>query len=254
MKKLVLGLASLMSVLWRIVPKKMRHSIITGFYILESRGKPSDGLRNLFDLENKLNWVINERAMAYGGGEHPKHRLTRYHDFFIDRLEPGAHVLDIGCGYGAVARSIATRVPGSRVVGIDLDKKRLGQAKNAKNPGNLEFIEADARKDIPEGTWDTVILSNILEHIEDRTGFLADVISQARPNQILIRVPLFERSWKMAMRRELGVNYFSDEEHFIEHQLSEFRKELEESSLQAAELQTLWGEIWARCVPVKADA
>ena len=90
----------------------VKRYLVTGLLVLESRGsKPADSLRRLFVLQDKLDWIINERAMAYGGDVHPKHRLMRYHDFFVERIAAGSRVLDIGGGYGAVARSIASRVP-----------------------------------------------------------------------------------------------------------------------------------------------
>jgi hypothetical protein len=60
---------------------------------------------------------------------------------------------------------------------------------------------------------------------------------------------MFERHPNMALRRELGVNYFSDPTHTIEHTLAEFDREVADSGLVIVERQTLWGEIWAWCEP-----
>ena len=209
LKSALLGLAGALAWIYRAVPAGLRDLLITGLFVLESRsGTPEAGLKRLYRLMDRLELAISERAMALGHGEHPKHRLTHYHDFFVDRIAEGSRVLDIGCGYGAVARSIARRVPGSTVMGVDLDEPRLHQAKTADNPANLTFRKADARRDLPDETWDVIVLSNILEHIESRGPFLSDVIGRTRPRKVLIRVPLFERSWHMPMRRELGINYF----------------------------------------------
>lgn len=248
LKQSLLVLTELLSVLWRLLPAGLRRGLITGLLVLESRGsKPADALRRLFPLQDRLDWIINERAMAYGDNVHPKHRLMRYHDFFVDRIATGSRVLDIGCGYGAVARSIAMRVPNSTVVGVELDQGRLSQARAGDVPANLSFVEADARRNLPPGPWDVVVLSNILEHIEDRVGFLRDILLQAAPQRILIRVPLFERDWKLPLRRELGIGYFSDAEHFIEHRLDELRDELLAAGLMPVETIALWGEIWTDC-------
>lgn len=247
-KQLLLGLAGVLGWFWRLLPGRLRAGLITGLYILESRNcDPAEGLRRLFTVQDRLDWVINERAMAYGGGVHPKHRLMRYHDFFVERIAGNARVLDIGCGYGAVARSIATRVPGSTVVGVELDQGRLAQARSGEVPDNLSFVEADARRHLPAGPWNVIVLSNILEHVEDRAGFLRDIVRQVTPEKVLIRVPLFERDWKMPMRKELGLGYFSDPEHFVEHRLDEFLAEVTMAGLQPIEMITLWGEIWTEC-------
>lgn len=246
-KRVVLWGAAGLSRLWRILPGRFRDAVLTGLLVLESRGNAAQGLRRLFLIKDRLEWVINERAMVYGDGVHPKHRLMSYHDFFVDRIPAGASVLDIGCGYGVVARSIARRVAGCAVVGVELSEENYQRACAGELPSNLSFVNADARTALPEGHWDVVVLSNILEHIEDRTGFLQDILRQATPRKVLIRVPLFERDWQMPMRKELGVYYFSDSEHFIEHRLDELMQELSTVGLRQVNQITLWGEIWAEC-------
>jgi hypothetical protein len=139
-KRIVLGIANVMSWPWRLLPSGWREGILTGLFVLDSRGEPRGGLAQLLRLQDRLDWVTNERAVEMGDGVHPKHRLTRYHDFFVEHIPAGARVLDIGCGVGAVARSIATRVKGSEVVGVDRDDGRLAEARAADNPGNLSFV------------------------------------------------------------------------------------------------------------------
>jgi SAM-dependent methyltransferase len=248
LKSFLLGVANLLAWVWRLLPGRLRSSLLTGLFVLDSRDtNPADGLQRLFALKDRLEWVINERAMAYGKGEHPKHRLTDYHRFFIDRISDGERVLDVGCGYGAVARSIARARPRSVVTGIEMNGIRLAQARSADNPPNLSFVEGDATREVPPGGWDVVVLSNVLEHLRDRAGFLVKLQDVSRASRYLIRVPLFERDWQLPLRRELGVNYFSDDDHKIEHRLGEFHAEINAAGLHAVEIFTLWGEIWADC-------
>ncbi len=248
MKSVLLCLANLIARIWRLLPDRLRTGLMTGLFVLDSRApEPAHGLRRLLALKDRLEWVINERSIAYGKGEHPKHRLTRYHRFFIERIEDGRRVLDVGCGCGAVARSIARERPRSTVLGIDLNEPRLALARAADNPPNLSFVKGDATQEVPMGGWDVVVLSNVLEHIADRTGFLKDLLRASQATRCLIRVPLFERDWQMPLRRDLGINYFSDDDHKIEHSLEEFHAELAKAGLHAAETFTLWGEIWADC-------
>jgi SAM-dependent methyltransferase len=248
LKRLVLGLISALAQLWRLLPQRLAHGLLMGLFMLESRsGKPAVGLVRLLKLKDKLDLVINERAMAYGDGEHPKHRLTNYHQFFIDRIASGERVLDVGCGYGAVARSIARQCPGARVVGVELDLQRYGQAVAGDNPQNLAFVHGDALVDLPQGAFDVVVLSNVLEHIDGRVAFLATLLAKTGATRVLVRVPLFERGWEMPLRRELGVSYVSDPDHKIEHRVSELMEEFREAGLAVEEMQTMWGEIWAVC-------
>lgn len=250
MKALVTGLAKALSLPLRLLPASVRRAVISGLLLSESRiGAPGNALRRLFRLQDDVERLINERAMAYGDGEHPKHRLTRYHDFFVERIPDASRVLDIGCGYGAVARSIANRVRGAVVTGIDMDEPRLTQARQADNPGNLNFVLGDALADLPPDKWDVVVLSNVLEHIEERVRFLRSIRDMAKPDILLLRVPLYERNWQIPMRDELDVPYFSDSTHFVEHKLLEFEDEIRSGGYVVTYQQTLWGEIWAECRP-----
>ena len=253
MKAVLLKVADMLALLWRVLPRRFRHLILKGLFVLESRGSDTGAaLGRLFNVQDALEHVINERAMIHGRGEHPKHRLTRYHDFFIERIADGERVLDVGCGYGAVARSIARARPKSRVIGVDYDDGRLAQARGSDNPPNLSFVKSDATKSVPEGPWDVVVLSNVLEHIVDRPGFLAALIATTGAKRFLIRVPHFERDWKMPQRRQLGVNYYSDNDHKIEHTRAEFESETRAAGLALDQMITPWGEIWAVLRPIES--
>lgn len=248
LKSLLLALANAIAWVWCLIPGNLRATFLTGLFVLDSRSSaPADGLRRLLIIKDKLEWIINERAMAYGGNEHPKHRLMRYHQFFVDRIGDGERVLDVGCGYGAVARSIALERPFCVVTGIDINEPRLAQARAAENPPNLSFVQGDATREVPYGGWDVIVLSNVLEHVADRVDFLRDLQSASGAPRFLVRVPLFERDWQIPLRQELGVNFFSDDDHKVEHRLEELHIELAAANLQAVETITLWGEIWADC-------
>lgn len=250
MKALGLKVADFLSFFWRLLPQRVRLILLKGLLVLESRGGDTkQGLARLFALQDALEHVVNERAMIHGKGEHPKHTLIRYHDFFIAHIGDSERVLDIGCGYGAVARSIAQARPNAHVTGVDYDKGRLAQARMSDNPPNLSFVETDATKSVPPGPWDVVVLSNVLEHITDRVSFLRALIANTQASRFLIRVPLFERDWKLPMRRAVGANYYSDPDHKIEPTQAEFRDEVERAGLSVDELITPWGEIWAMLQP-----
>ena len=128
----------------------------------------------LLRLDDIVTKCINRVAIPYDGGVHAKHRLMQYHQFFVTRVKPGERVLDIGSGYGAVAYSLATQA-GAFVTGIDLNANNIAKAKAKFHHPNLSFVHGDARTSLPAGAWDVVVLSNILEHLEQRIPFLTDI-------------------------------------------------------------------------------
>ena len=114
------------------------------------------------------------------------------------------------------------------------------------NLKNVNFIHGDIN-DQTDIKTDYVILSNILEHIENRIEFIKNIQKICNSNTFLIRVPNFERDWQIAMRKELGVYYFSDDDHKIEHTMKQLEEELKSAGFVIKEKITLWGEIWTEC-------
>src|SRR6185295_16290276 len=80
-------------------------------------------------LDSAIYSMQGEAAAEAEGGMHPKHRLMRYHDFFVSRIGAGDRVIDLGCGNGALAASIAAKC-GAAVVGMDWSEKNLARARS----------------------------------------------------------------------------------------------------------------------------
>jgi SAM-dependent methyltransferase len=209
---------------------------------------PEKTLRFLFRLENGLYFPEGQAAVAYGGGLNPKHRLTRYHDFFIERIQAGDRVLDVGCGIGALANDVAQKCQ-ARVIGVDINPQSIAQAQERYAHPQLQFQVADATQTLPQGPFDVIILSNVLEHFPERDAFLSEIVRATSPTRILIRVPTFERDWRVPLKRELGVEWRLDPTHYIEYSLESFRQEMDLANLEIAYLEVRWGEIWAETRP-----
>lgn len=215
---------------------------------LARRLPPAEGARFLMDLDARLYPLHGEAAVRLDGGLHSKHRLMGYHDFFTARIGPGERVVDIGCGIGAVAFDVAARC-GAVVTGVDLSAEKIREAKARHSHPRLTFLTGDATRDLPAGACDVVILSNVLEHIEDRVGFLRRVQGALGPRRWLIRVPLFERDWRVPLKRELGVEWRLDPTHCTEYTRESFEAEMAAGGLRATHVEVRWGEIWAELVP-----
>lgn len=206
-------------------------------------------LRQLLRLDNWLYRTISRVAVWYGDGLHPKHRLTGYHDFFVRNIRPGERVLDIGCGNGLLDDHIV-RAVGAWVRGVDRDRSAIAYARRHYRDERLTFVEGEAQDQVIEDRFDVVILSNVLEHLEGRIEFLRSIRDRVRPERLLIRVPLFERDWRVALKGELGVNSLLDPTHFVEHTREGWLEEIRRAGLDAREFEVRWGELWMACVPV----
>lgn len=228
---------------------------------------PEARARFTLALDSALYSMQGEAAIAASDhdGLHPKHRLTRYHDFFIARVRPGERVLDLGCGVGALARALATRA-GAIVTGMDWSEKNLERAVNlfrgdlrveVPNQTSLNgpsapppsFYLGDITTHRAPGHFDAVILSNVLEHLRERPRLLACWRTWYTPSRFLIRVPAFDRDWRVPYKLELGVEHRLDLTHEIEYTREALIAELAAAGLRVLELHAAWGEYWLLAAP-----
>lgn len=203
-------------------------------------------LRLLLRLDNLLYHYTSVVAVRFGGGLHPKHRLTAYHDFFARHIQAGERVLDIGCGNGVVDWDVAART-GAFVTGVDRDVGAIAHAQAHYRHERLRFRVGDALAVAEGETYDVVVLSNVLEHLDQRVEFLRRVREKIDPRRLLVRVPLFERDWRVPLKAELGVDHRLDPTHYTEYREDEFRDEIARGGFEVVEAHIRWGEIWAVC-------
>ena len=208
-----------------------------------------EAVRDVLRLYDDTYAAVDRAAIAYDDGVHAKHRLTRYHDFFVERVRPGERVLDVGSGKGELAYDLVDRA-GAIVVGIDHDPHHVAFARSRFVHERLRFEAGDVLERLPEGRFDVVVLSNVLEHVGDRVGLLILLVEQARPRVILLRVPVLDRDWTVPLKQEVGLPHFSDPGHHVEYDADGFRAELEAAGLDATEVVLIWGEIWASAEPL----
>ena len=205
----------------------------------------------MLQLDRILYVFQQEAAGRYGGETHTKLRLIQYDRFFNGRIRPGETVLDIGCGVGALAHAMA--LEGAQVTGIDFHAGRLNRAKTQYDHPNVTFLYGDVLTYQFEEPFDVVVMSNVLEHLPGRVDFLTRVTESVRPQRWLIRVPLYERDWRVPLKDELGVEYRLDPTHTIEYTQENFAAETDAAGLTISHMEIRWGEIWAELIPSRIE-
>jgi ubiquinone/menaquinone biosynthesis C-methylase UbiE len=105
----------------------------------------------------------------------------------LDRvaLEVGAHVLDVACGTGVVARNVAAIVgERGKVIGVDFNQSMLDVAATTVPPGisNIEWRQADA-SDLPiaDATMDVAICQQGLQFFPDKLSALREMHRALKP-------------------------------------------------------------------------
>jgi SAM-dependent methyltransferase len=229
-------------VVWRPLFRLWLHAI-------RVQGDRQKAMRQLLEVYQDAYYGVDFGAIDYDDGIHAKHRLTRYHDFFVERVRAGERVLDVGCGKGELAYDIAERA-GATVLAVDASPWMLKFARERFSHPRVSYIQADAVEFTPEEQVDVAILSNVLEHIGARVDLLRALRDRAGASRLLIRVPVLDRDWIVPLRRELGLEHFSDPEHKIEYDAERLRSELGEAGWEMGEPRFVWGvslpPIWRR--------
>ena len=173
-------------------------------------------------------------------GLHPKHRLTNYHQFFLDNISPSDVVLDVGCGNGALTHDIAAKA--KAVVGVDINPRNIKEA-NKKKRKNITFLCYDIFSMLESlNRYDVVVLSNVLEHLTRRSELLSKLKLIAP--KLLIRVPMSDRDWLTLYKKEKGISYMLDPTHKVEYTLKFFEEELICEELKIDSYRINYGEIW----------
>jgi ubiquinone/menaquinone biosynthesis C-methylase UbiE len=99
-------------------------------------------------------------------------------------------LLDVGTGPGHIPLLLAERIPGLRIVAIDLGTHMLERArKNVAERGLAERVEVLARdaKDtgFPERSFDAVVSNSLIHHIPEQLAVLREIARIAKPGAAL---------------------------------------------------------------------
>jgi arsenite methyltransferase len=98
---------------------------------------------------------------------------------------PETHLLEIACGPGFYACSLAERYPGIRITGVDLSERLLSRAKDRadiRHLKNCHFVKADVLA-LSESIdpVDAIVASRMMMVVGDRRQALREIFSSLRP-------------------------------------------------------------------------
>ena len=129
-----------------------------------------------YDLSNDFYQLWLDRDMAYSCGyfETGEESLDEAQQAKFRllcrklRLKPGEYLLDVGCGWGGLAR-FAAREFGVKVFGITLSKEQLKLARERVNAGGLQDkvdLQLLDYRDLPQdGRFDKIVSVGMFEHV-----------------------------------------------------------------------------------------
>ncbi|MFN8557094.1 MAG: methyltransferase domain-containing protein [Dehalococcoidia bacterium] len=94
----------------------------------------------------------------------------------------GQAVLDIGCGLGAYVRRFRDFTP--RVFGMDVDTPRVVEGARRGTP-NLMTAAAESMP-FRDGSFDVVVLNEVIEHVQDDRATLREAVRSLRPGGVVV--------------------------------------------------------------------
>jgi 2-polyprenyl-3-methyl-5-hydroxy-6-metoxy-1,4-benzoquinol methylase len=135
-------------------------------------------------------------------------------------------VLDIGCGNGIVTNMIEKPF----VVGLDFAKIPLTQVKTNVIQASIDRLPIKSKK------FDLVILTEVLEHLDDETYTNAiREITRLKGNYLLITIPFNENVELGLCKCSVCGNLFNASHHYRKFDNSWFNKEFSEYDLEKIE-------------------
>ena len=155
-----------------------------------------------FRIEDRHWWFVGRRRIILSvlAGQ----RLSR-----PDGAEP--EILDLGCGTGTMLGHL--RAFGT-VRGIDADERAVAFCR-ARGEERVELLESN-RLPLPDDSLDLVTALDVLEHIEDDRGALAEIARVLRPGgTLLATVPAYR--WMWGPQDEISHHY----RRYVRDELSE---------------------------------
>ena len=108
--------------------------------------------------------------------------LHRY--AYASRIARGKRVLDIGCGEGYGSAILAAHA--AFVIGVDLDAATVAHAHRKYSNANLDFLLASASELPFSLRFDLAVCFEVLEHLEDQIGIVAEIRRVLTPEGVLI--------------------------------------------------------------------
>ena len=99
-------------------------------------------MKYLLKLHNFIYNRIDGLVVQMNNGIHPKHRIMDYHKFFLDNIEQGSKLLDIGCGIGALTYSVSKKA--GTIVACDYNANSINFAKRKFSRENIQYLIANA--------------------------------------------------------------------------------------------------------------
>jgi uncharacterized protein (DUF2062 family)/trans-aconitate methyltransferase len=210
-------------------------AIVVHLYHLKASANPALGARVRF-----VNAMFSPCTRMVRGFVQWKLRLDKVFELLAAENLGSGTVVDLGCGYGITLCFAACDDNRRRLVGCDLDTRRIAVARQALGTLNADLTAADVRHfELP--TAELILILDVLHYLPaaEQPILLKRCCSALAPNGILIfRVPDREFGLRSAISMALERLIFACEGNRFRPQMlpvAEYRSALQNADLQLEE-------------------
>lgn len=154
--------------------------------------------------------IAGERAKMPEGTNKvlDKRTLENANKNLLKYLQPGMHVLDVGCGSGSITKGIAEKVgPSGKVTGIDTGEQLVALA-NTNYP-ELDCRVADIYNFDTTERYDVITSARVLQWLKDPQVALLKMKTLLKPNGVIAILDYNHEkiSWTPAIPAEMQLFY-----------------------------------------------
>jgi SAM-dependent methyltransferase len=215
----------------RLQRRKSRNLLASAVYKL-NRFMPFSKQRKL-DMMLDLAWVAHRLSIENASVFNLNRRAPN--TFLHTRIDAGDRVLEIGCDRGQVLSTIRA----AERVGVDYDEAAIAAGRKAFP--ELTLIAGEAREYLAHANpFDVLILSHVLEHVDDPEQFLASV--KDRFERIYVEVPDFDWTELNAVRLARGRKLvYMDDDHIAEFDRDELERLFASLGLEVLDREFRYG-------------
>ncbi len=227
---------------------KKKNRLVQFFYIFD-KILPL-GKKKKLRLYLNLEWIFDRFSHEYSFKnytleEHPVRTNTK--DFLLRYIRPEHYVLDLGCNRGDMAVYLSEYA--KMVVGVDYNPAPVNIAKERYQKPNLQFFCTDAYDylNTTDIKFDVLILSHILEHLDNPGDFLKKYTPFFR--YIYIELPDFDKTLLNYYRKKEGLSLiYMDADHVSEFDREELATIIALANLEITEAEYKYGiqKIWCK--------
>ena len=229
------------------LPRKKKTSFLVRFFYLLDKLMPLSK-KAKFKLYLNLEWIFDRFSHEYSFKNYaPDDHPVRLHTkkFLLERIQPSDIILDLGCYEGDMSIYLADKA--QKVVGIDYDNVAITAAKKKYNKANLSFICSDAYEylNASKEKFDVIIMSHILEHLDEPEDFLRKYTPFFR--HVYIELPDFDKTLLNQYRRDLNMPLiYTDGDHVSEFDRFELQDLIKRANLEIVSAEYMYGiqKIW----------